>query len=73
MKTKPKFEENMTRDLILLRMSFEGGLDAVRYAAMMMPEFAGGPDVLDAYMKWMSHPKRRAYRERVAKEAFTSH
>lgn len=56
----------MERDCILLRAFLTGGRDAVMAAAMLMPEFAGGPDTVNDYADWMSHPDRTAYRQRVA-------
>lgn len=61
-----RFKEDIERDVILLRAAMHGGLDAVRGAAMLMPEFAGGPDTVTAYSIWISSPRRQAYRAAVA-------
>lgn len=61
-----KFKKDIKRDVILLRASLRGGLDAVRAAAMLMPEFAGGPDTVTDYSIWISAPRRQAYRAAVA-------
>jgi hypothetical protein len=60
------FQENIDRDVILLRAALAGGLAAVNSAAMLMPDFAGGPDTVTAYAAWMADPARHAYREKIA-------
>lgn len=72
---EPAFTEDIARDVILLRAALAGSIDAVRAAAMLMPDFAGGPDTVTAYAKWMSHPDREPYRAKVAEalEAGESH
>lgn len=65
--TKPiRFSENINRDIILLKAALAGDLDAIRLAAMLMPDFVGGPDVVTSYFIWMSQPERRSYRKKVA-------
>lgn len=65
MNTK-SFEEDLKRDLVLVSAGLRGGLEGLRAAAMLMPEFSKGPDIVDAYTKWLAEPSRREYRQQIA-------
>lgn len=62
---KGPFKEDLERDVMVLSAS----LKRMDIAPLLMqrPEFAGGPDRLQAYINWISHPSRLRYRKKVAK------
>lgn len=57
------FAENADRDVPLVYASIVHGWEALCALAMHLPDFKGGPDAVDAWGRWISHPNRRAYRE----------
>lgn len=61
-----EFEEDIERDAMLLSAALNGGLARVISVAIHWPEFAGGPDTVTAYSKWIAAPERKDYRKKVA-------
>lgn len=66
MKPKP-FKEDIERDAMILQAQLSGKtLSRIASSVMKLPEFAGGPDRLIVYARWISHPNRRDCRRKVA-------
>lgn len=52
------FTQNIERDARLVLAGMTGGFDAVCGAAMLLPEFVGGPDKVIEHGEWLrSQPK----------------
>ena len=61
------FKEDIERDAMILQAQLSGKtLSWIASSVMKLPEFAGGPDRLIVYARWISHPSRREYRRKVA-------
>lgn len=62
---RKSFKDDIERDAMILSASLNG--HPIIPLVMQRPEFAGGPDRLQAYYEWISHPSKGSYRRRVAK------